>query len=167
MYGRTIVGHGMRLDILALVPELESEITFVDTQHIYGQIALSTLAADKLEKYIQGDMHTPDEDASATMELYLMRHPYQQRNSFKPAPFVFEQDHFPSLGAPLSKPNGANTITIANDNSNHSSALQEIDPNFQEISDHVVEGDDASVTSAVTKTKGKRGKKKAWSKLEL
>ena len=103
MLGRTIIGHGMRLDIRALSPEFDDirNLTFVDTQHIYGQVKLSTLAEAHLSMLIQDETHDPAEDAIAAMLLYLRQYPYQNRTDFKPLPFAYVPNDFPTLGSAL------------------------------------------------------------------
>ena len=100
MYQRTIVGHGMRLDYLAIDQELWKDVNKVDTQGIYGQRALSTLSSELLGISIQGQYHDPSEDANATMLLYLRRYPYNGRTNFEDAPFIYDEEDFPALGAP-------------------------------------------------------------------
>ena len=99
MANRTIIGHGMRLDILAIDQSLWEGVHRVDTQHLYGQVALRYLSADHLGESIQDEAHDPSEDARATMLLYLRKHPYKKRTDFKDAPFVFDADDFPALGS--------------------------------------------------------------------
>ena len=103
MAGRTIIGHGMRLDIGAIKEELWNDVDVVDTQNIYGQVALSTLSARYLEKSIQQSYHDPSEDARATMLLYLRHHPYSGRSDFKDTPFKYVDDDFPALGSTTKK----------------------------------------------------------------
>lgn len=103
MHGRTIVGHGMRLDIGAISSDIWANCSTVDTQHIYGQVALWKLAANHLGQSIQGDFHDPAEDATATMLLYLRVHPFQKRTSFKEPDFVLVEEEFPALGAAKNK----------------------------------------------------------------
>ena len=101
MRGRTIVGHGMRLDVKALNETLWEEVVPVDTQHSYGQIALLKLANSALGLEIQGTIHDPTEDARATMSLYLRLYPYQGRKDFKEVLFKLDFDSFPALGGLL------------------------------------------------------------------
>lgn len=104
--GRLIVGHGMRLDKTA-VGEVWSDdhikdgvagALIYDTQHHYGQRALSYLVG----KHLEGedfDFHNPVEDAKATMLLRLLHVPYQGRNSFRdvaPKKELYD-DEFPAL----------------------------------------------------------------------
>ncbi|KAF2483658.1 hypothetical protein BDY17DRAFT_324375 [Neohortaea acidophila] len=86
IHGRTIVGHGMTQDLTTMDEKIwDRASTIVDTQHLYGQVKLSSLAAEFLDDGIQKTFHDPSEDASATMGLYLLKHPYQGRNGFKDA----------------------------------------------------------------------------------
>ncbi|KAK3707329.1 REX4, RNA exonuclease 4 [Vermiconidia calcicola] len=106
MTGRTIVGHGMRLDIGAMSSHLWDDVTVVDTQGMYGQVALSRLADEILDLPIQNGFHHPTEDAIATMLLYLRRHPYKNRTSFKDPekPLnLADEGEYPSLGAAVGK----------------------------------------------------------------
>ena len=103
MAGRTIIGHGMRLDIGAIDQSIWKNMNTIDTQHMYGQVALWKLSDEFLGESIQDSAHDPSEDARATMLLYLRRYPYKERNDFKDAPFVFKDDEFPSLGGPVKK----------------------------------------------------------------
>jgi hypothetical protein len=89
----------MRLDIRALSPELKGNVTFIDTQDMYGQVRLDTLAAKHVGMSIQEDVHYPTEDAQATMLLYLREYPYQKRSSFKPVQYTYVKDEFPSISS--------------------------------------------------------------------
>ena len=86
MADRTIIGHGMGLDIASLKPALHCKVDFVDTQAMYGKRKLSTCAQEELKTTIQEDeLHFPTEDALATMELYLLVHPYEGWKDIDPA----------------------------------------------------------------------------------
>lgn len=96
-----IVGHGMRLDLRAVgdvwtEAHNAGDLVF-DTQHVYGQTKLSTLAAI----YLQGsfNFHDPTEDARATMLLYLLQNPYKGRFNFEDAPLHADEfdKNFPRL----------------------------------------------------------------------
>lgn len=102
--GRTVIGHGMRLDMRALNLVLKGEVAFIDTQGLYGQVKLSTLANEYLGMSIQGDFHNPAEDACATMLLYLLKHPYQDRSTFDSAPFSYVNADFPTLASTTAYP---------------------------------------------------------------
>lgn len=102
MYGRTIIGHDMRLDITAVGegvwmddPKTETVHPRFDTQSYYGRVALGTLADKYLDETF--DFHDPTEDARATMLLYLRVHPYKGRTGFKGV-YTFDREEFPALG---------------------------------------------------------------------
>ncbi|KAK4544280.1 hypothetical protein LTR36_004490 [Oleoguttula mirabilis] len=80
--GRTVVVHGGKHDMSAFYYEKEAiwaTSTVVDTQSLYGQVALPTLADAYLGMSIQaGGFHSPVEDADATRELHLRLHPYDR-----------------------------------------------------------------------------------------
>ena len=99
MSGRTIIGHGLRLDIRALSPELKGDVIFIDTQDMYGQVRLNTLAANYFHMSIQEDVHYPAEDAQATMLHYLRQYPYHKRSTFKPVSYTYVKDEFASLSS--------------------------------------------------------------------
>lgn len=84
--GRVIVGHGMRLDLLAVGKVWEEAHVTVDTQHIYGKVALGTLVDRHLTESF--NLHDPMEDAKATMLWYLLNYPYKGRRDFNRAPYV-------------------------------------------------------------------------------
>lgn len=98
-HGREIVGHGMRLDLTAVGDVWDENHSIVDTQHIYGQVKLSTLASE----YLTGsfNFHDPTEDARATMLLYLLYSPYKGRTGFGDAPLLPSEldQNFPPLGS--------------------------------------------------------------------
>jgi hypothetical protein len=151
MSGRTIIGHGMRLDIRALAPELEGNVTtFIDTQHMYGQVSLSTLAAVYLSMSIQDEVHNPAEDATATMLLYLRKYPYQNRTTFKPAPFTFVPNEFPALGFAQTSSKSSQINGKCNSTS-HESSVKESD-----------DGGHTKSGSSKKKSKGFKGEKVAW-----
>ena len=153
MAGRTIILHGGKNDLKALLPELKYEVNFVDTRLMYGgQQGLAKLAKDKLGMVIQvAGIHRPGEDAEATMLLYLLKYPYEGRNSFKEAPFVNEEVDFPILGntPKLVQPKASAAVTSNN--------------NY-----HAIDNSDNDSTVTANPSKGKRAKgKKGWAKLDL
>lgn len=102
MDGRVIVGHGMRHDISAIDSKLWKLVAkTVDTQGLYGQIALATLVEEHLTDF-DFDWHDPTHDAKATMLLYLLMRPYKGRHEFEEK-FTFDEESFPALGAAPAK----------------------------------------------------------------
>ena len=155
MLHRTIVGHGMRLDVRCLKPELKGDVVFVDTQNIYGQVALPKLSVALLDMSIQDDFHSPVEDAIATMLLYLRQQPYQKRINFQPAPFTFEDNDFPTLGSATSAPKHGKPNSSSDESK------------YQAQNSDSHSSSDANSSTATSCTTGKRGKgrKRVWEKL--
>ncbi|KAK4565906.1 hypothetical protein LTR86_003755 [Recurvomyces mirabilis] len=81
---RIVVMHGGTHDRSAfyLTPKIFETSSIVDTQELYhyeqhdGTPGLKTLAGRILGRGVQKGAHTPVEDADATRELYLLKHPY-------------------------------------------------------------------------------------------
>lgn len=104
--GRTIVGHGMRLDRKAIddtVWESVDQIVDTQSQSMYGwydRNGLKNVACCVLGLLIQDSLHDPIEDAKATMLLYLRLRPFKGRKSFEdPPPAIDDEEEFPSLAS--------------------------------------------------------------------
>lgn len=77
---RTVVVHGGRNDMTAFYIEKDifATSTVEDTQNMYGQVKLASLAYDVLEEVIQEKFHSPVEDADVTRRVYQHRRPYDR-----------------------------------------------------------------------------------------
>lgn len=84
---RTIILHGGKHDLTAFRIEKDvfASSTIIDTQKLYashqpadGTPGLRTLTASLLKQMIQDDVHSPVEDAWATMQLWLLRNAYDR-----------------------------------------------------------------------------------------
>lgn len=169
MAGRTIIGHGMRLDIRSLTPELKNEVNFVDTQHMYGQVKLEYLAAKYLKMDIQNGFHDPVEDAKATMGLYLLRHPYKNRTNFDPEPFEYKSDAFPTLatGVIVKKNKKGAGQGVASEIDQAPMISCNLDTSTQMDSGYASRDDSPAGVADGGGPKRSKGKKKEWKKFDF